>query len=63
MRLSGSCVVRALCVCVCAGEVDTAILEKCDPCMSKPCLNHGSCEADQTDGYRCRCSEGFKVST
>ncbi len=52
-----------VCVCVCAGEVDTAILEKCDPCMSKPCLNHGSCEADQTDGYRCRCSEGFKVST
>uniref|UniRef100_A0A673LCT1 Slit homolog 1 protein n=1 Tax=Sinocyclocheilus rhinocerous TaxID=307959 RepID=A0A673LCT1_9TELE len=44
----------------CQGEVDTAILAKCNPCMSKPCLNHGSCEADQTDGYRCRCSEGFK---
>uniref|UniRef100_A0A8C1V7F1 Slit homolog 1 protein n=1 Tax=Cyprinus carpio TaxID=7962 RepID=A0A8C1V7F1_CYPCA len=44
----------------CQGEVDAAILAKCNPCMSKPCLNHGSCEADQTDGYRCRCSEGFK---
>uniref|UniRef100_A0A672LWQ5 Slit homolog 1 protein-like n=1 Tax=Sinocyclocheilus grahami TaxID=75366 RepID=A0A672LWQ5_SINGR len=44
----------------CQGEVDTAVLAKCNPCMSKPCLNHGSCEADQTDGYRCRCSEGFK---
>ncbi|XP_048061947.1 slit homolog 1a [Megalobrama amblycephala] len=44
----------------CQGEVDTAILAKCNPCMSGPCLNHGSCEADQTDGYRCSCSEGFK---
>uniref|UniRef100_A0A8C1VCB8 Slit homolog 1 protein n=1 Tax=Cyprinus carpio TaxID=7962 RepID=A0A8C1VCB8_CYPCA len=44
----------------CQGEVDAAILAKCNPCMSKPCLNHGSCETDQMDGYRCRCSEGFK---
>lgn len=50
-------------VSVSTGEVDTAILAKCNPCMSNPCLNHGSCEADQTDGYRCQCSEGFKVST
>uniref|UniRef100_A0A8C1A254 Slit homolog 1a (Drosophila) n=1 Tax=Cyprinus carpio carpio TaxID=630221 RepID=A0A8C1A254_CYPCA len=41
-------------------QVDAAILAKCNPCMLKPCLNHGSCETDQMDGYRCRCSEGFK---
>ncbi|KAI7805148.1 hypothetical protein IRJ41_000318 [Triplophysa rosa] len=44
----------------CQGEVDTAILAKCNPCVSSPCLNGGTCHTDELDGYRCSCLEGFK---
>ncbi|KAK7148029.1 hypothetical protein R3I93_012363 [Phoxinus phoxinus] len=44
----------------CQGEVDTAIIAKCNPCVSSPCVHHGRCEADQADAYRCSCPEGFK---
>lgn len=44
----------------CQGEVDTAILAKCNPCISNPCLNRGTCQADEIEGYRCNCFQGFK---
>lgn len=44
------------------GEVDTAVLAKCNPCLSSPCLNQGICHSDLVDIYRCSCPPGFKVS-
>ncbi|KAJ8264517.1 hypothetical protein GJAV_G00150220 [Gymnothorax javanicus] len=44
----------------CQYPVDPAVLAKCDPCLSSPCQNLGSCQTDPVDGYKCTCTEGFK---
>ncbi|XP_037388904.1 slit homolog 1a isoform X1 [Pygocentrus nattereri] len=44
----------------CQGDIDPAILAKCHPCLSSPCLNHGTCQTDATELYKCTCTEGFK---
>lgn len=43
------------------GDVDTAVLAKCNPCLSSPCLNQGICHSDLVEIYRCSCPPGFKV--
>lgn len=45
------------------GDVDTAVLAKCNPCLSSPCQNHGICHSDLVEIYRCSCPPGFKVTT
>lgn len=45
------------------GDVDTAVLAKCNPCLSSPCLNQGICHSDLVEIYRCSCPPGFKVRT
>ncbi|TNN75297.1 Slit 1 protein [Liparis tanakae] len=44
----------------CIGDVDMAVLAKCNPCLSSPCLNLGICHSDMMDIYRCSCPPGFK---
>ncbi|RXM30877.1 Slit-like 2 protein [Acipenser ruthenus] len=44
----------------CEGPVDINILAKCNPCMSNPCKNDGTCTNDPVDFYRCTCPYGFK---
>uniref|UniRef100_A0A665VJX1 Slit homolog 1 protein n=1 Tax=Echeneis naucrates TaxID=173247 RepID=A0A665VJX1_ECHNA len=44
----------------CTGDVDTAVLAKCNPCLSSPCLNQGICHSDLVEIYRCSCPPGFK---
>jgi len=46
----------------CQGPVDVSILAKCNPCLSNPCKNDGTCNNDPVDFYRCTCPYGFKVS-
>lgn len=48
---------------VSTGEADSAVLAKCNPCLSSPCLNHGICHNDLVEIYRCSCPPGFKVRT
>lgn len=43
------------------GDVDTAVLAKCNPCLSSPCRNQGICHSDLVEIYRCSCPPGFKV--
>lgn len=43
------------------GDVDIAVLSKCNPCLSNPCMNHGICHNDPVEIYRCSCPPGFKV--
>uniref|UniRef100_A0A8C3NKF6 Slit guidance ligand 2 n=1 Tax=Geospiza parvula TaxID=87175 RepID=A0A8C3NKF6_GEOPR len=47
----------------CQGPVDVNILAKCNPCLSNPCKNDGTCNNDPVDFYRCTCPYGFKVGT
>uniref|UniRef100_A0A669DUN9 Slit homolog 1 protein n=1 Tax=Oreochromis niloticus TaxID=8128 RepID=A0A669DUN9_ORENI len=47
----------------CSGDVDTAVLAKCNPCLSSPCHNQGICHSDLVEIYRCSCPPGFKVRT
>ncbi|KAF4790617.1 hypothetical protein TURU_138741 [Turdus rufiventris] len=42
------------------GPVDVNILAKCNPCLSNPCKNDGTCNNDPVDFYRCTCPYGFK---
>ncbi|GAA6094193.1 slit homolog 1a isoform X2 [Tachysurus ichikawai] len=42
------------------GEADPSVLAKCNPCMSNPCMNHGTCQTDSAELYKCTCVEGFK---
>ncbi|KAL4843254.1 hypothetical protein H8958_008198 [Nasalis larvatus] len=42
------------------GPVDVNILAKCNPCLSNPCKNDGTCNSDPVDFYRCTCPYGFK---
>uniref|UniRef100_A0A8C4UG58 Slit homolog 2 protein n=1 Tax=Falco tinnunculus TaxID=100819 RepID=A0A8C4UG58_FALTI len=44
----------------CQGPVDVNILAKCNPCLSNPCKNDGTCNNDPVDFYRCTCPYGFK---
>ncbi|XP_072262975.1 slit homolog 2 protein [Pyxicephalus adspersus] len=44
----------------CHGPVDVNILAKCNPCLSNPCKNDGTCNNDPVDFYRCTCPYGFK---
>uniref|UniRef100_A0A8C3QUL1 Slit homolog 2 protein n=1 Tax=Cyanoderma ruficeps TaxID=181631 RepID=A0A8C3QUL1_9PASS len=44
----------------CQGSVDINILAKCNPCLSNPCKNDGTCNNDPVDFYRCTCPYGFK---
>uniref|UniRef100_A0A8C5EBE9 Slit homolog 1a (Drosophila) n=1 Tax=Gouania willdenowi TaxID=441366 RepID=A0A8C5EBE9_GOUWI len=44
----------------CTGDVDTAVLAKCNPCLSSPCQNQGICTSDLVEIYRCSCPSGFK---
>uniref|UniRef100_A0A8C2R768 Slit guidance ligand 2 n=1 Tax=Capra hircus TaxID=9925 RepID=A0A8C2R768_CAPHI len=44
----------------CQGPVDVTILAKCNPCLSNPCKNDGTCNNDPVDFYRCTCPYGFK---
>ena len=46
-----------------AGPVDVSIQAKCDPCLSSPCKNDGTCSNDPVHYYRCSCPYGFKVHT
>uniref|UniRef100_A0A8C4PK00 Slit homolog 2 protein n=1 Tax=Equus asinus asinus TaxID=83772 RepID=A0A8C4PK00_EQUAS len=45
----------------CQGPMDVNILAKCNPCLSNPCKNDGTCNNDPVDFYRCTCPYGFKV--
>uniref|UniRef100_A0A673N379 Slit homolog 1 protein n=1 Tax=Sinocyclocheilus rhinocerous TaxID=307959 RepID=A0A673N379_9TELE len=44
----------------CTGPVDVSILAKCNPCLSNPCKNDGTCSNHTVDFYRCTCPYGFK---
>ncbi|KAM7326277.1 hypothetical protein ACRRTK_014755 [Alexandromys fortis] len=44
----------------CQGPVDVTIQAKCNPCLSNPCKNDGTCNNDPVDFYRCTCPYGFK---
>lgn len=60
-------IVSVVCVCVFClclhhtGPVDMSIQAKCDPCLSNPCKNDGTCSNDPVHYYRCTCPYGFKV--
>ncbi|KAK3507062.1 hypothetical protein QTP70_003872 [Hemibagrus guttatus] len=44
----------------CHGEADPSVLAKCNPCLTNPCMNHGTCQTDSAELYKCTCIEGFK---
>ncbi|KAB0349166.1 hypothetical protein FD754_014023 [Muntiacus muntjak] len=44
----------------CKGPVDINIVAKCDPCLSSPCKNNGTCSRDPAELYRCACPYGYK---
>uniref|UniRef100_A0A7N6BMY4 Slit homolog 2 (Drosophila) n=1 Tax=Anabas testudineus TaxID=64144 RepID=A0A7N6BMY4_ANATE len=44
----------------CTGPVDLSIQAKCEPCLSNPCKNDGTCSNDPVHYYRCTCPYGFK---
>uniref|UniRef100_A0A8B9LQX0 Slit homolog 1 protein n=1 Tax=Astyanax mexicanus TaxID=7994 RepID=A0A8B9LQX0_ASTMX len=44
----------------CTGPVDISIQAKCDPCLSNPCKNNGTCSNHPIDFYRCTCPYGYK---
>ncbi|CAL8333965.1 unnamed protein product [Lota lota] len=44
----------------CTGPVDVGIQAKCDPCLSGPCQNDGTCSNDPVHFHRCTCPYGFK---
>uniref|UniRef100_A0A3P9H4G6 Slit homolog 2 (Drosophila) n=1 Tax=Oryzias latipes TaxID=8090 RepID=A0A3P9H4G6_ORYLA len=44
----------------CTGPVDLSIQAKCEPCLSNPCKNDGTCTNDPVHYYRCTCPYGFK---
>lgn len=41
--------------------LNIAIKAKCNPCLSSPCKNNGTCNNDPVEFYRCTCPYGFKV--
>uniref|UniRef100_A0A452SV77 Slit homolog 1 protein n=1 Tax=Ursus americanus TaxID=9643 RepID=A0A452SV77_URSAM len=44
----------------CQGPPTLAVQAKCDPCLSSPCQNQGTCHNDPLEVYRCACSSGYK---
>uniref|UniRef100_A0A3P8V453 Slit homolog 2 (Drosophila) n=1 Tax=Cynoglossus semilaevis TaxID=244447 RepID=A0A3P8V453_CYNSE len=44
----------------CTGPVDLSVQAKCEPCLSNPCKNDGTCSNDPVHYYRCTCPYGFK---
>ncbi|XP_016132038.1 slit homolog 1 protein-like [Sinocyclocheilus grahami] len=44
----------------CTGPVDPYVSEKCSPCSSNPCQNHGRCHSDPLHQYKCSCPQGYK---
>uniref|UniRef100_A0A671S780 Slit homolog 1 protein-like n=1 Tax=Sinocyclocheilus anshuiensis TaxID=1608454 RepID=A0A671S780_9TELE len=44
----------------CTGPVDPSVSEKCSPCSSNPCQNHGRCHSDPLHQYKCSCPQGYK---
>lgn len=45
-----------------SGPPTLAVQAKCDPCLSSPCQNQGTCHNDPLEVYRCACPTGYKVS-
>ncbi|MGH0178661.1 UNVERIFIED_CONTAM: hypothetical protein FKN15_077729 [Acipenser sinensis] len=44
----------------CKASQDLPQLSKCNPCLSSPCWNNGTCTSDLTGYYRCTCPFGYK---
>uniref|UniRef100_A0A6I8QKJ8 Slit guidance ligand 1 n=1 Tax=Xenopus tropicalis TaxID=8364 RepID=A0A6I8QKJ8_XENTR len=44
----------------CNGPPSLNILAKCNPCLSDPCKNQGTCQDDAVQYYKCVCPAGFK---
>ncbi|KAB0352879.1 hypothetical protein FD754_017736 [Muntiacus muntjak] len=44
----------------CQGPPTLAVQAKCDPCLSSPCQNQGTCHNDPLEVYRCACPSGYK---
>ncbi|CAM2117906.1 unnamed protein product [Caretta caretta] len=44
----------------CQGPPALSIQAKCDPCLSSPCQNQGTCHNDPLAAYRCTCPSGHK---
>ncbi|XP_062864239.1 slit homolog 2 protein [Trichomycterus rosablanca] len=44
----------------CTGPLDITIQAKCNPCLSNPCRNNGTCTNHPIDFYRCTCPYGYK---
>ncbi|XP_009702684.1 PREDICTED: slit homolog 3 protein-like, partial [Cariama cristata] len=40
--------------------VDISVVSKCNPCLSNPCKNNGTCNNDPVEFYQCTCPFGFK---
>lgn len=40
---------------------DISVVSKCNPCLSRPCKNNGTCANDPVEFYQCTCPFGFKV--
>lgn len=43
------------------GPPALSVQAKCNPCLSSPCQNQGTCHNDPLGSYRCTCPSGYKV--
>uniref|UniRef100_A0A663MZZ9 Slit guidance ligand 3 n=1 Tax=Athene cunicularia TaxID=194338 RepID=A0A663MZZ9_ATHCN len=43
----------------CKGR-NISVVSKCNPCLSNPCKNNGTCNNDPVEFYQCTCPFGFK---
>lgn len=43
------------------GPPALSVQAKCNPCLSSPCQNQGTCHNDPLGSYRCACPGGYKV--
>ena len=55
------CLPTALTLPFALGTPTLTVQAKCDPCLSSPCQNQGTCRNDPLVGYRCACPSGYKV--
>ncbi|XP_032551107.1 slit homolog 1 protein [Chiroxiphia lanceolata] len=44
----------------CQGPPSLSVQAKCNPCLSSPCQNQGTCHNDPLSFYRCTCPSGYK---